>query len=918
MKKPVKGYKDNSGKLADEKDFVDKLKEIAEQELGWWAGKTEKDAAGENRINDEYIKLLYPRGLKLGDNEFDPKKDAWSALFIVYVVWKAAQELDLKTPPLTKSVRHILYAHKAYVSREADATGSYWALPRTATPQIGDIIVKQRMSSSKTKENGKTVTRRFFRPRIQFKDLADKDWGETHGDLVTATGSTLTVIGGNVGDTVKKSSYKLMDGVIDNECLCGVAWPSKGNLARADYRRYIESTYGKEVCPNNSQCLVFTVLRLKPVVGYIGSTGTRHRHVLPTIKVPDVDDKSVVAAAWRTDYARRGEGVKLEGTTAGISSGTAATLDIYRHDPAGSHSLVEQVSATVEDDKVAAEWTFEFEGDVEELPDMIEGADEYLPPRYFFELVAESESARSGLLEFKDRMELELVDKDGEALPNLQYTARFADGSEDSGAVDDDGKVTLVEIPPGRVHLAFAGPQSGAGAEASSSDSSAIGPAATPTAPVTPAPAATPAAPGTPAEEKDWIEIEVQDEDGTILAGREFVAYLVDGSEKPGRLDDQGKTKLEDIPSGDVSFKIVFELQTPEGATDSIMTESASTGTSHQLKLDLITDILEKIQASSPSELLADIDAAGKVAASAFDHYVGRIQPGKDLYELEENVLKTGTRVFIEAIEKHGAVPASVVDALRRLMPLGNGRFIPDGRDGHLSTALFVLEGHEKMEADKGDNATHAKPEFFPLLAYIDDLGKQAANEAIKKYKSKLPAAILTQRPIPGLGSAISPDLYRKATQAALDAFLEKFVSMPKDDIWDALKSSAEKEWGSTATWTVIITALAGLLTPLILAPRAVSERASDLGLEGQLKYNKDFEVFKSSDGKVKLKLGGAVQLLPDGMSEGYLWEQISEAFKAQAKATVSYGPLSISGDIGSDPKGLNYGVMVKLKLKDF
>ena len=57
MKKPVQGYKDNSGKLVDGQDFVDKLKEIAEQELGWWSGKTEKDAAGEKRITDEYIKL---------------------------------------------------------------------------------------------------------------------------------------------------------------------------------------------------------------------------------------------------------------------------------------------------------------------------------------------------------------------------------------------------------------------------------------------------------------------------------------------------------------------------------------------------------------------------------------------------------------------------------------------------------------------------------------------------------------------------------------------------------------------------------------------------------------------------------------------------------------------------------------------
>lgn len=916
MKKPVKGYKDSSGKLVDEQDLVDKLTEIANRELGWWSGKTEKDEAGEKRIADEYIKLLYPRGLKLGDDEFDPKKDAWSALFIVYLVWQAAKDLDLATPPLTKTVRHILYAHKAYLSREADGAGSYWALPRTATPQVGDIVVKQRMSSAKVKKNGKTVTERFFRPRIQFRDLATKDWGETHGDLVTAAGSELTVVGGNVGDSVKASSYALKDGAIDSECLCGVAWPSSGNLSRADYRRYIEDTYGKTFCPHNSQCLVFTVLRLNPVAGYIGSSGSAHRHVLPALKVPDVDDKSVVSAVWRSEYARRGEIVNLAGRTAGIASGATAILTIYRHDPAGSHEVVEQLSGTVESDEVAAEWNFEYEGDVEELPDVNEGAEEYLPPRYFFELVAEGESARSGLLEFRDRMEIELLDKDGKAIPDLGYTARFADGSEASDVVDDQGKAELLDIPPGAVRLVFAGPQSGAGAGSGGSAGSSTGPAAPPTSGAAP-PAPTPSAPGASVEE-DWIEIEVGDEDGHILANREYVADLPDGSERRGRLDDQGKTRLEKVPSGEVRFGIIFELPAPDNSTDSVTTEAVRTGKSHSLTLDLITDILEEIEPSSPGELLADIDAAGKVAAGAFDHYVGRIQPGKDLYDLEEDLLETGLRVFIEAIEKQGAVPARVVDALRRSMPRGYGRFVPDGRDGHLSTALFVLEGHEKMKVDTGDEATPAKPDLFPLLAYLDDIGKQAADEAVKKYKSKLPAAILTQRPIPGLGSAIAPDLYRKATEAAREAFLEKFVSIPKDDIWDALQRAAERKWGPTATWTIIISALAGLLTPLVLAPRAVAERASALGLEGQLKYQKDFEVFKSGDGKVKLKLGGSVQLLPDGLAEGYLWEQTSEAFKAQAKTSISYGPLSISGKIGSDPKGLNYGVMVTLKLKDF
>ena len=51
---------------------------------------------------------------------------------------------------------------------------------------------------------------------------------------------------------------------------------------------------------------------------------------------------------------------------------------------------------------------------------------------------------------------------------------------------------------------------------------------------------------------KDWIELELKDDEGKAVAGAAYKLFLPDGSIKSGKLDDNGYAKVENVPPGNV------------------------------------------------------------------------------------------------------------------------------------------------------------------------------------------------------------------------------------------------------------------------------------------------------------------------------------------------------------------------------
>ncbi len=163
-------------------------------------------------------------------------------------------------------------------------------------------------------------------------------------------------------------------------------------------------------------------------------------------------------AKWSAAEVRRGDVVKLTVDAREFADGTRVALSIYENDADGGHDFITELTAAVENEKVGAEWAYDYPDDTAEIPtdDELKPVNgSYAHPEYFFVARAAGKEAKSGLLRFKDSIELELYE-DGEQVTNREYTLYFADGTERKGALDGKGTAQEENLPPGPVRVDFA------------------------------------------------------------------------------------------------------------------------------------------------------------------------------------------------------------------------------------------------------------------------------------------------------------------------------------------------------------------------------------------------------------------------------------------------------------------------------
>ncbi|KOP68613.1 hypothetical protein AMS62_27785 [Bacillus sp. FJAT-18019] len=127
---------------------------------------------------------------------------AWSAAFISWIVTQAGggdrfgkvhDESNYRNE-FGNPAAHWRYTAPAKINRQMNsASNPFWAFAiNEVIPQEGDIVVKSRNGSGAT-----------------WNDFISK---ETHGDIVIGVSSTdITVIGGNVSDTVNQKTFPLND-----------------------------------------------------------------------------------------------------------------------------------------------------------------------------------------------------------------------------------------------------------------------------------------------------------------------------------------------------------------------------------------------------------------------------------------------------------------------------------------------------------------------------------------------------------------------------------------------------------------------------------------------------------------------------------------------------------------------------------
>lgn len=160
-------------------------------------------------------------------------------------------------------------------------------------------------------------------------------------------------------------------------------------------------------------------------------------------------------AHWSTQQAIVGDEVTLTADVEGYPSGTDATFDIYKRDVTGADRLIDSIQAQTQGSSVETQWTYEYPEPGESTENANEESEGYSSVRFYFLVRIRSLYARSDLLEYRDWIELELVNPAGEAIPDKQYILYLPNGEVRRGNLDGNGFKREEDIIPGRYVVRF-------------------------------------------------------------------------------------------------------------------------------------------------------------------------------------------------------------------------------------------------------------------------------------------------------------------------------------------------------------------------------------------------------------------------------------------------------------------------------
>jgi hypothetical protein len=175
----------------------------------------------------------------------------------------------------------------------------------------------------------------------------------------------------------------------------------------------------------------------------------------PLILLPPIE---ISNAKWDKKEARRGDILKLTADIKGVPDGMEAQIEIWEHDSDNAHDLITKFPVIVKGKKVEVEWEFEYHEDTDDIPteeELQECGNHYNPPEYFLRVKVGEVHADSGLLEFKDWIEIELKDNEGNPLGGESYTLYLPDSTQKQGTLDKNGYAKIDNVPPGKYKIEF-------------------------------------------------------------------------------------------------------------------------------------------------------------------------------------------------------------------------------------------------------------------------------------------------------------------------------------------------------------------------------------------------------------------------------------------------------------------------------
>jgi hypothetical protein len=153
---------------------------------------------------------------------------------------------------------------------------------------------------------------------------------------------------------------------------------------------------------------------------------------------------------WDRDEVHRGDIVKITADVTNIYDGAEAEVQIWEYDSDLAHDFVASIPVTIKNKKIETQWEFQYVEDTDDIPTEEETETGYQWPEYFFRVIVGGKSEDSKIMRFKDFIELQWFESEGVPAAGFDVLIICPDGSEKREKLDDDGKLQLQDIPPGR------------------------------------------------------------------------------------------------------------------------------------------------------------------------------------------------------------------------------------------------------------------------------------------------------------------------------------------------------------------------------------------------------------------------------------------------------------------------------------
>jgi len=177
-------------------------------------------------------------------------------------------------------------------------------------------------------------------------------------------------------------------------------------------------------------------------------------------RIPTAPPVVITNMKWSAAEARRGDILTLTADIEGCDDDTDAKITIYEYDQDRTHDKIIDLMTVVKENKIEILWEYEYHEDIDEIPtdeELKKYGKSYNHPEYFFVIEIDGQKfgreQESGLLLFKDYIDVLMTDGNGKPMSGADYVLELADGSERTGKVDDQGYVRLEDVPPGKYRL---------------------------------------------------------------------------------------------------------------------------------------------------------------------------------------------------------------------------------------------------------------------------------------------------------------------------------------------------------------------------------------------------------------------------------------------------------------------------------